>query len=316
MAKRELIATLEIVTPMFLAGANNQEPELRPPSVRGQLRYWLRAALGAVVGNDLESLKQAEAEVFGDTNGAGAVSIRISPLNLQVDKFNPLPHKEKMSPFWGFKAGQTFEIRLIQRVPRETTWLAAISALLLMVSFGGLGRRCRRGWGTMKIAKIDISKAQLPKKFRETFAQPPNLNTSLDFAGNVAIPQLCQSLNLGTGHMSSGAKYLINSSNLRSLFINDNKGQKWQTYQAAIASFGEDEHRWLQANPNLVKSVGYTDGSDRQASPLWLRVLPVPSKNRQTQYILLVTLFDVDFQSANYQAVKDFLINWANFKRV
>ncbi|MFN8458062.1 MAG: type III-B CRISPR module RAMP protein Cmr1 [Anaerolineae bacterium] len=288
MAKRELIATLEIVTPMFLAGANNQEPELRPPSVRGQLRYWLRAALGAVVGNDLESLKQAEAEVFGDTNGAGAVSIRISPLNLQVDKFNPLPHKEKMSPFWGFKAGQTFEIRLIQRVPRETTWLAAISALLLMVSFGGLGRRYRRGWGTMKITKIDISKKpNYPKKFRETRSNRLIQIPLLDFAGNVAIPQLCQSLNLGTGHMSSGAEVSHQFLNLRSLFINDNKGQKWQTYQAAIASFGEDEHRWLQANPNLVKSVGYMMAV--MASPLWLRVLPVPSKNRQTQYILLVT---------------------------
>lgn len=38
---------LQTVTPLFLGGANPDEgPELRPASVRGVLRYWLRAALG------------------------------------------------------------------------------------------------------------------------------------------------------------------------------------------------------------------------------------------------------------------------------
>lgn len=34
---------LETVTPLFLAGADQTEAELRPPAFRGALRYWFRA---------------------------------------------------------------------------------------------------------------------------------------------------------------------------------------------------------------------------------------------------------------------------------
>jgi CRISPR-associated protein Cmr1 len=44
--------TLETVTPLFLGGALHQ-PELRPASVRGALRYWLRAALGILMSGKL-----------------------------------------------------------------------------------------------------------------------------------------------------------------------------------------------------------------------------------------------------------------------
>ncbi len=44
-----LTVTLETVTPLFLGGADPRgAPELRAPSFRGAMRYWLRAALGTV----------------------------------------------------------------------------------------------------------------------------------------------------------------------------------------------------------------------------------------------------------------------------
>jgi CRISPR type III-B/RAMP module RAMP protein Cmr1 len=50
LAKRELKVTLETVTPMFMAGIDPNTPELRPPSILGPLRYWLRAAVGGSGG--------------------------------------------------------------------------------------------------------------------------------------------------------------------------------------------------------------------------------------------------------------------------
>ena len=35
---------LEVVTPMFLGGANVNDAELRIPSIKGMLRFWWRAA--------------------------------------------------------------------------------------------------------------------------------------------------------------------------------------------------------------------------------------------------------------------------------
>ena len=74
---KRLQLTLEAVTPLFLGGAQ-QEAELRPASIRGALRYWLRAALGGVVGQkNLDSLRDWEASVFGDTDNGSATVVRV-----------------------------------------------------------------------------------------------------------------------------------------------------------------------------------------------------------------------------------------------
>jgi CRISPR type III-B/RAMP module RAMP protein Cmr1 len=68
---------LETVTPLFLGGAD-QQPELRPASVRGALRYWLRTALGGVIGdNNLNELRCLEADVFGETERGSRVVVRL-----------------------------------------------------------------------------------------------------------------------------------------------------------------------------------------------------------------------------------------------
>ncbi len=84
----------------------------------------------------------------------------------------------------------------------------------------------------------------------------------------------------------------------------------WDDYKSAILYFCQEEHQWLQANPDLVKSIGYTR-PNRQASPLWLRVLPY-----KTKYILLATLFDIDFPGSDYKAVTKFLVNEAKFTEI
>ncbi|MGQ9778178.1 MAG: type III-B CRISPR module RAMP protein Cmr1, partial [Thermodesulfobacteriota bacterium] len=59
----ELKVTLETVTPLFLGGAAPRgAPELRAPSFRGALRYWLRALVGAA---GERSMRQHEDRLFG-----------------------------------------------------------------------------------------------------------------------------------------------------------------------------------------------------------------------------------------------------------
>ena len=54
-----------ILTPMFLYGTDGKTPELRPPSIKGMMRFWWRA-----INGDLEvgELKKREGEVFGGTD--------------------------------------------------------------------------------------------------------------------------------------------------------------------------------------------------------------------------------------------------------
>lgn len=60
----------EVITPMFLAGADGKKPELRPPSIKGAMRFWWRAMNGHLVTKkdgkwDYSKLKEEEAKIFG-----------------------------------------------------------------------------------------------------------------------------------------------------------------------------------------------------------------------------------------------------------
>jgi CRISPR-associated protein Cmr1 len=46
---------------MFLAGADGSIPELRPPSIKGALRFWWRAMNGDL---GLADLKRIEGDIF------------------------------------------------------------------------------------------------------------------------------------------------------------------------------------------------------------------------------------------------------------
>lgn len=76
----------EVVTPMFLAGADGKTPELRPPSIKGALRFWWRATNGHL---PIDKLKEKEAKIFGgsgDNEGRSKVIIRVKIKNLKIVK--------------------------------------------------------------------------------------------------------------------------------------------------------------------------------------------------------------------------------------
>ena len=78
--RRELELTLQTVTPLLLAGANNQMPEIRAPALRGAMRYWWRATLGGVIGDsNLDGLRLLETMVFGSPDkGSGGCGYGVS----------------------------------------------------------------------------------------------------------------------------------------------------------------------------------------------------------------------------------------------
>lgn len=66
---------VEFVTPCFLGGPANGGAEWRAASVRGQLRWWLRA----IAGGDLATVRKVERELFGDTDRGSMVRVRTRP---------------------------------------------------------------------------------------------------------------------------------------------------------------------------------------------------------------------------------------------
>ena len=186
---RKVEIELMTVTPLFLGGSDprGQPPELRPPSFRGAMRYWYRAALGGVVGDNWKEIRRLEGKVFGITSegnesksqdsnmGIGsAVSIRISsPKNLEYRNYekghqNPPPGKDYL--FWSLaesgkrekgnyqpariyiKEGGTFSVVFTSRLTTNQSTYAlrhAVYSFWLAIHLGGIGARSRRLAGSL-----------------------------------------------------------------------------------------------------------------------------------------------------------------------
>jgi CRISPR-associated protein Cmr1 len=65
---------LEFITPAFIGGADPSQAELRPASIVGMLRWWWRLLNW---DNNYQNLFKKESELFGNTNEAGKVWIRV-----------------------------------------------------------------------------------------------------------------------------------------------------------------------------------------------------------------------------------------------
>jgi CRISPR-associated protein Cmr1 len=160
----------ETITPMFLAGADGQTPELRPPSIKGALRFWWRAMNAGLVEQkkgkwDYSKLKKQEAEIFGGTDeksGRSQLVLNIlskQPSNNNLVKEKPLPHKKKGEK--GYFEKQAIEVGFkfhIQIGVQKNTILSAEQVKSLFIVFsilGGIGNRSRRGFGSFKIEKIN-----------------------------------------------------------------------------------------------------------------------------------------------------------------
>jgi len=188
--------TCETITPMFLSGADRQTAELRPPSIKGALRFWWRAMNGHL---SLEELKKQESEIFGGTEPAQRSRVIVTcPKDknfLKPSVKDKFPEHRKNYPLSrntpvnilnylaygaydyrnGFTHGffdekQKFDICLKFIIDEEKI-NEVVKAFILMCYIGGLGSKSRNGFGKIKIisaietkgeSNIDITK-KLPK---------------------------------------------------------------------------------------------------------------------------------------------------------
>jgi CRISPR-associated protein Cmr6 len=185
--------TLELVTPAFLAGANQQaeDCDLRPATLRGLLRWWWRTMHAGFV--DVKTLRALEAAIWGDTKAGGAVRITVTAkdavnpvlFNRQaIVKQTALPKPpdnkttqgltyhsfgmdEKKSGVqvrrYFLEPGTKWTVKLTARAGQvasagatnnvnelqaDVVIAEAKAALALLCHFGGVGAKCRKGFGS------------------------------------------------------------------------------------------------------------------------------------------------------------------------
>lgn len=180
-----LEAHYEIVTPMFIGGADqHDEPEIRPPSIKGALRFWWRALHWETClreqGNNLNkafaALYQQEAALFGaaardDQYGQGKITLKVRLDNnqerLKTSKNQSLPDAD---PGQAYLLGQGIyhfknkflrdaispqqSFKVILKLQDKVEAKGVINTLLAFGLLGGLGSRSRKGWGSIAIRSL------------------------------------------------------------------------------------------------------------------------------------------------------------------
>ena len=169
----------EIITPMFLAGTDGKTPELRPPSIKGAMRFWWRAMNGSL---SLEDLKEKEAAIFGGSGkneGRSKIIIKIENNN-SLNKGNNIKKDYNLSCNFDkknhqltgknlgicyllystylsngrsyYKDKQNFKLKLISKDLNALKH--AVASFWSLVYFGGIGTRARRGGGNITITNV------------------------------------------------------------------------------------------------------------------------------------------------------------------
>ncbi len=318
---QEVTFNLQTITPLFLAGADQAAAELRAPSFRGVMRYWLRALVGGSVGTSgdgLKRVKDVETAVFGATDTGSAVQIRVSgqPTKLEefkrdsprrgesgkdyllwsLDQFRDKPRRR------GFPQNYIFQVALSTHSVDDTTFKQSIAAFWLLSHLGGVGSRSRRGAGSLQ-ATGDIT--TLPFDIPQTVqALQDQLARGIQTARNLYA---LQSIPLREANFDA-----LSSTTCR-IWILRNGERLWPNADQAMRDIGASLQDYRGSiNPIQKRKIfglplKDVDMRARRSSPLLLRI----TKLQGEQYVGIAVLFKTNvetrtdhFSTADYALIE------------
>ncbi len=284
---KEYIFNVETVSPLMLGNADSQ-PELRATAVRASARYWFRATAGAVIGDtSTQTIFNMEKAVFGCAKEGSPISIFIPNVTLNPYTEKILPHKdEKDHPGHrkAYRANVSFTITVSARHTSRDVWDCALAMMELALTFGGLGLRARRGYGTLCISNITLNQTKDWKPYIENVIE--NAVSSVKaLADSMSLTVLSSPPNGPCSFPCGNKKSIVRIGN-----------NVYSSSMKAIISF-------MQGVPK-VDYLGYGRGKDqRQASPLWIR----PIETGGNKYQLLFISLPSNFTGSDYTKLSVFL---------
>lgn len=176
MPSPKLTFTLELLTPAVLGGPYPRRCDpympLRPASLRGLWRYWFRAAVASLLWPEpgqeellLKELRKAESSLFGDTEQRSYFALR-PPVGLRPGRLDR-PADNSGLRYLGYglfedrdrlpdclPANQTADVECVLRRLSPPHIEALLASVWLWSTFGGLGARSRRGWGSVRLKDV------------------------------------------------------------------------------------------------------------------------------------------------------------------
>ena len=194
----EIEVTYRVVTPLFCAGADRRQAEVRLPSFKGVLRFWWRALAWSRYGGDLQKIREQEDALFGSSGGGQSrVSMRLlltsAPPVVRESEVLTIPHASGrvvgegarylgygvMAAFGNRKRGTRdgelarpclrapFDFSVHMRLrqnglcakEREEQLTSLQGALIGLGLLGGMGAKSRKGYGSLVIRSLLVDGA-------------------------------------------------------------------------------------------------------------------------------------------------------------
>ncbi|MCL6478840.1 MAG: type III-B CRISPR module RAMP protein Cmr1 [Peptococcaceae bacterium] len=291
----------EAVTPLFIGGADVRKgAEFRATSLKGALRYWYRAV-------DPEYRKR-EADIFGgvgNTEGQSKFLIKVTSAgsgSIIWDKNDYKgiaddPHRNGVT-YFGYpldtvskegriqrehlKPGEVFHIQLLfKEKPEELIRKAVLSSFWLLGHVGGLGFRCRRGFGTVALKEWKVLDGKQWAEMSE-LKLTHGSKTPEEWAG--AFDQGIKTIS-GWFGINSGASHTVLNGESRFFLAKDGfgdgkkKGKFYNAWVHALNKSGtlmQEFRRLIKSDYSLVK--GYICFMNKKVASAHGEVIPVGMK--------------------------------------
>ena len=164
--ERLLELDVRVMTALYGGGAaariNDGDDPFRIPSIRGQLRFWWRATIGGQYADEV-TLRAAEAAVWGDTERASRVRLRMISADRGTERLAEAAgadgRPQKVQPQYALFPAQEdrrnigklyYNGRFRMEVAAAEDVIPHVDAALwAWLTFGGVGGRTRRGAGAL-----------------------------------------------------------------------------------------------------------------------------------------------------------------------
>ena len=185
----------EIVSYMFAHGADQGTFELRATEIKGLLRFWFRTALSSKLQDNIKGLKFIESYIFGDTSQKSKVIISVDAkpslkVPIQDKKLNltGIPFPIDPIKYIAFGMYKNPKDTKMYRNPRDTQWNSYVDSgtfkinvelftsddkekeyiasildnlFFLFSTFGGIGAKSDKGFGSFQIKSIKYEPGKL-----------------------------------------------------------------------------------------------------------------------------------------------------------
>lgn len=317
---KKLTAIYRIVTPMFIGDAEQKASSIRPPSIKGALRFWWRA-LNWGRCKDLQALHREEGRLFGaavqeNSGGQGVFLLQVVEQPKAREKSWPqnLSKAQKNigeigSSYFGFglwedktniqhreaiQEGKSFSISLYFRPnTSEKDIESIIDTLKVFGLFGGLGSRSRRGFGSVALTELvdgDQSERFDYSNYREEITQLFDKYTN-----TTKIP---------FSAFSQYARFEIVAEGSNAREVHNEAGKAYKEFRKTL-------EKWERVAFGLP--LMKVDEKNRRASPLFFHVHPLQDGQFVVGALFLPATFHPDSEYAGknldkfYQPINQFL---------